>query len=384
MDYNAGLSHTLTRRESGVSRGLVIFSGNNGKDTTMAKPKKRVEWAVRLHRYNLKEGNNLHPRVVLRGTLSLEDLAQRVERSTRGLYKAEETIIVAHKLMEAAIDALVEGYALNTSLGRLTPVVTGMWSVARLSPEARALNKASVSYALSRELKEAFSDPLFHDEVPPDTGPGIYLVHDMESNSDNGRITPGGYLWVKGRHLLMNGDSPERGVELLARILTLKDGNPDPTVKIFATPNLEAMAIDDSWRCVYIGGWTCVNNNINLLQRAGRGALYLPDGRILEGQWYGDRIPPESFVTVYAPAVPERFPHPASRRSSPRPGPDVGGPAFRPTVPLPGAPTLHRRRALRPLRQVPPPRPSAPRGPRPAATGSAAGVPSVPYHGRPP
>ena len=51
----------------------------------MAKPKKRVEWAVRLHRYNLKEGNNLHPRVVLRGTLSLEDLAQRVERSTRGL-----------------------------------------------------------------------------------------------------------------------------------------------------------------------------------------------------------------------------------------------------------------------------------------------------------
>ena len=152
---------------------MVIFSGNNGKDTTMAKPKKRVEWDVRLHHYNLKEGNNLHPRVVLRGTLSLEDLAQRVEWRTRGLYKAEETIIVAHKLMEAAIDALVEGYALNTSLGRLTPVVTGMWSFARLSPEARALNKASVSYALSRELKEAFSDPLFHDEVPPDTGPDI-------------------------------------------------------------------------------------------------------------------------------------------------------------------------------------------------------------------
>ena len=198
-----------------MSRGWIIFSGNNGKDTIMAKLKKRVEWAVRLHRYNLKEGNNLHPRVVLRGTLSLEDLAQRVEFRTRGLYKAEETVLVAHKLMEAAIDALVEGYALNTSLGRLTPVVTGMWSFARLSPEARAQNKASVSYALSHELKKAFSDPLFHDEVPPDRGPDIYLVHDMESNSDNRRITPGGYIWVKGRFLLMNGDSPERGVELL-------------------------------------------------------------------------------------------------------------------------------------------------------------------------
>lgn len=182
----------------------------------MARPKKRrVEWAVRLHHYNLKEGNNLHPRVVLRGTLGLEDLAQRVEWRTRGLYKAEETVIIAHKLMEAAIDALVDGYALNTSLGRLTPVVTGMWSFARLSPAARAANKASVSYALSRELKDAFSNPLFHDEVPPDRGPDVFLVHDMESNSDNRRITPGGYVWLKGRHLLMNGDSPERGVELL-------------------------------------------------------------------------------------------------------------------------------------------------------------------------
>ena len=137
----------------------------------------------------------------------------------------------------------------------------------------------------------------------------------------NGKREGHGQEWDLAGHLVFDGEYHDnlqysgvyysysmRGVELLARILTLKDGNPDPTVKIFATPNLEAMAIDDSWRCVYIGGWTCANNNINLLQRAGRGALYLPDGRILEGQWYGDRIPPESFVTVYAPAVPERFP----------------------------------------------------------------------------
>ncbi len=181
----------------------------------MAEQKKRVEWAVRLHPYNLKEGNDLHPRVVLRGTLSLKDLAQRVEQRSHGAYKADETVLVAHRLMDAAIDALVEGYALNTSLGRLTPVVTGMWNFDRLNPEARAQNKASVSYAPSREMKEAFSNPLFHDEVPPDTGPGIYLVHDMESNSDNSRITPGGHIWIKGKHLLMNGDSPERGLELI-------------------------------------------------------------------------------------------------------------------------------------------------------------------------
>lgn len=137
----------------------------------------------------------------------------------------------------------------------------------------------------------------------------------------NGKREGPGQEWDLAGHLVFKGQYHDnlqysgvyysysmRGMEVIGYVLTLKEGVPDPTVQIFATPNLEAMAIDESWRCVYVGGWSCVNNNLNMIQKAGNGALYLPDGRILDGQWQSDRIPPETFATVYAPEVPERFP----------------------------------------------------------------------------
>lgn len=182
----------------------------------MAK-KKRVEWGVRLQRYNLSEGNELElqPRVVLRGTLSLHDLALRLQQRTNGRYRAEETELVARLLMDTATDALVDGYALNTPMGRLTPVVTGMWSLNRLIPSERAKNQPTLAYALSAELKKAFENPLFHEEDPLLQGPYIYDVFDLTSQTHNQRLTPGGHVYLKGRHLLMHGDLPQRGVELI-------------------------------------------------------------------------------------------------------------------------------------------------------------------------
>lgn len=181
----------------------------------MAKYKKRVEWGVRLHHYNLKEGNDLHPRVVLQGTLNVHDLALMLEDRTRGLYRASDTELIVNQLISVAQDALVDGFALNTPMGLLTPVVRGMWNFNRISPEARAQNQASLSYALSPELKKAFKDPLFHVENALLQGPMIFDVYDMESGTHNECLTPGGYVYAKGRLLLMNGDSPLRGVELL-------------------------------------------------------------------------------------------------------------------------------------------------------------------------
>ena len=85
----------------------------------------------------------------------------------------------------------------------------------RINPAARAQNQASLSYALSTELKKAFEDPLFHVENSLQRGPFIFDIRDMESGTHNERLTPGGYVFLKGRLLLMNGDSPLRGVELL-------------------------------------------------------------------------------------------------------------------------------------------------------------------------
>ena len=181
----------------------------------MAKYKKRVEWGVRLQHYNLKEGDDLHPRAVLRGTLDVHDLALILEENSRGIYRAADTELIVNQLMSVARDALVDGYALNTPMGRLTPVVRGMWNFNRINPAARAQNQASLSYALSTELKKAFEDPLFHVENSLQRGPFIFDIRDMESGTHNERLTPGGYVFLKGRLLLMNGDSPLRGVELL-------------------------------------------------------------------------------------------------------------------------------------------------------------------------
>ena len=115
----------------------------------MAKYKKRVEWGVRLQHYNLKEGDDLHPRAVLRGTLDVHDLALILEENSRGIYRAADTELIVNQLMSVARDALVDGYALNTPMGRLTPVVRGMWNFNRINPAARAQNRASLSYALS-------------------------------------------------------------------------------------------------------------------------------------------------------------------------------------------------------------------------------------------
>ena len=108
----------------------------------MAKYKKRVEWGVRLQHYNLKESDDLHPRVVLRGTLDVHDLALILEERSRGIYRAADTELIVNQLMSVARDALVDGYALNTPMGRLTPVVRGISTVSTLPPAHRTRHRS--------------------------------------------------------------------------------------------------------------------------------------------------------------------------------------------------------------------------------------------------
>lgn len=110
----------------------------------MAKYKKRVEWGVRLQHYNLKEGDDLHPRAVLRGTLDVHDLALILEENSRGIYRAADTELIVNQLMSVARDALVDGYALNTPMGRLTPscVVCGISTASTLPPVHRTRHRS--------------------------------------------------------------------------------------------------------------------------------------------------------------------------------------------------------------------------------------------------
>lgn len=180
------------------------------------KKKERVQWGVTLHHYNLSKEFEIYPRAIVRDTLTLYQLAEELERRSHGRFKAAETELFINILTDIAEDVLIDGYALSTPLGTLTPTVTGMWNFDRIQPTARKQNKATLSFALSKRMKGLLTNPLFHDEPPRSVGgPAITEVRDLKSQQVNHRLTPGGYIIVKGRMLLMNGDTPQRGMELV-------------------------------------------------------------------------------------------------------------------------------------------------------------------------
>lgn len=174
--------------------------------------KKRVEWSVGLYPYNLSEKRVTVPRVQLRGTVTLEQLAEEMERRT-GIYRRDNIRAIV-SIMESIIeDFLIDGYAVSGKLGTLTPCVTGIWNDNRLSPKARAQNKAVARYAMSQQLKKSFADPLFTESRRRQTGPNIGSVRNTAADYEQrDHWMPDDDLLISGKALLMNGDDPERGV----------------------------------------------------------------------------------------------------------------------------------------------------------------------------
>lgn len=180
--------------------------------------KKRVEWNVLLKSSNLLtlEEHDLVPKVILNGTLTLDELIARLTASRACPLNAETLRHAAATLASGIEEYLVGGYAVSTPLGTLTPSVTGTWSTDRLQPEERRRNQATVRFTSSPRLQKALANPLFHE-----LGMGsfrrldIYSVEDIASHTRGERLTPGGVITLRGRFLLMNGDLPQRGLYLL-------------------------------------------------------------------------------------------------------------------------------------------------------------------------
>ena len=174
--------------------------------------KKRVNWEVGLYRYNLSDKQATYPRVQLRGTVTLKELAAIMEKRT-GIYKAENTYAILSIMEKIIEDCLIEGFAVSGHLGTLTPTVTGLWGYDRIQPSVREQNKAVIRYAMSPRLKEHLADPLFKTIPRRETGPtcshveNIYAVNDGRQEWHSRDV-----LIIKGSHLLMNGDDPTRGL----------------------------------------------------------------------------------------------------------------------------------------------------------------------------
>lgn len=174
--------------------------------------KKRVTWSVLLRRSNLiTNKGQYYPQVLLMDRISVDQLIRRIVEAGSE-YKLETYLAIAHRLEREIRDYLIEGYAISSSLGTLTPTVTGMWNFDRLDPDARAQNKATLNYTMSKELKESFATPLFHAVGSRTSRLAIGHVINPRHRDVEAIASPGEYLILEGRLLLMNGELSERGI----------------------------------------------------------------------------------------------------------------------------------------------------------------------------
>ena len=180
--------------------------------------KRRPEWKVRMRKSNYTPNRGQavpvvhHPR-----SYTLEDIVALMDAHL-SLPVARETLEMCVKMfMEQVENMLLEGSIVNLPIGRLTPAVTGTWEYQnRFDEKVRAQNKAVVNYAMGPHLTRLLANPLLHD-MEANIGSRLYImsVKDHASGTENGRLTPGGIITVRGQMLLMNGDDPRRGLRLL-------------------------------------------------------------------------------------------------------------------------------------------------------------------------
>lgn len=174
--------------------------------------KKRVRWDVRVFASNYKGVKGSFPRVVQRGNVTLDQLATVLQERT-GIYRADSVRAIMALMTDLVEEYLMDGFSVSSELGTLTPAVTGLWSYDRLSPEARAQNKAEARFVMSPRLKEQFADPLFREVGRRKTGPSFHTNNLLPLNEQYERVLePDATILLKGEMLLMNGDDPTRGV----------------------------------------------------------------------------------------------------------------------------------------------------------------------------
>jgi DNA-binding domain/Domain of unknown function (DUF4469) with IG-like fold len=162
--------------------------------------KRRVEWNVRLKQSNyLQSKGKLVPQVLLARTWTLDEIVTRITTSGGCALNAETLRCAAGLLLNEMEDCLLEGSAVSTSLGTLTPSVTGTWStIDRLQPEVRQQNTATVRYTLSPQMKKALANPLFHEASGTGFRLSIYSVQDTASRTEDECLTPGRTIILRG------------------------------------------------------------------------------------------------------------------------------------------------------------------------------------------
>lgn len=173
---------------------------------------RKAKWDVTLHRYPLNGRTDVCPRIMLKGNVTLDQLAADVEERTN-IYREETARAIISVVTDLVEEYLAQGYSVTSELGTLSPVVTGLWNSDRVDPAARAQNKAQIRFSESKRMKKLLDGMLFNVIRKKPSGPEIEKApfcpvnEEWESVIDLTRP-----LLIEGKFLLMNGDDPSRGL----------------------------------------------------------------------------------------------------------------------------------------------------------------------------
>lgn len=151
-----------------------------------------------------------YARIMNRETLNKYDIAD--DMIAGGCkYSKHEIIEIWDQAEDAMINRLCTGVSVSTKMGSFMPGVTGSFEnqMSQFDPKAHTLN---VVFRMSSALKEIFA------KLTPVIGQGntrcpvIDDVLDATTGSDSGKLTPGGFLAIKGRNICVAGENDDVGL----------------------------------------------------------------------------------------------------------------------------------------------------------------------------
>ncbi len=179
---------------------------------------------VKLYRNHLTSKKSYKAKVLLKGTLTNEAIAQRIVKQ-RSEYRYDTILGILNMSDEVKREALADGFAVNDRAYHAQPSLNGRFDAAGEYFDP-GRHKAGITVVASPELHSLMGQSTVKNVGPAMVGPVINTVEDIGTQTVNRYLTPGRGIRILGRWLQLVGDHPSVGVYFVKE--------DDPSVRIGA------------------------------------------------------------------------------------------------------------------------------------------------------
>ncbi len=158
--------------------------------------------------------NDQSARIAATGVLTMEDIVQRAKM--RGTTLTETDLRAASNLINETICfALMDGYHVNTPLANYKPAVNGVFTSATDSFDAsRHTKKATISQGVM--LVDFMERATVEKVLQPQPMPTLVEYFDINTQTANAKLTPGGIGQIVGEELKFNAANAAEGIFIVS------------------------------------------------------------------------------------------------------------------------------------------------------------------------